>query len=383
MVRKNLLILTILLSLLLPSTLLFAASPPPETDHIIQTVTDEQAIHATVDAMEQAVLANDGDLYLSYVDLSDANFATEHQNWVRDWEDGEFLTSFILHVIDLEIEDDFAVGIMRLSWASTLEHQRGAVATYPVQFIYDADLESWLYAGEYWITTETENFLVHAAPGLEDTVDFLIPELPEIYHVATTSYDYEPQAAMEIKLYDSREALGANTLLSLPLITGWNEPAESLKLFATDNDFLAMVVAHEFTHFMTFDQAEHGQPLIPWWLNEGIAQYVAEPFDPRGAEFYFNNRILRVRTWLVDDEIVAWEEMSDFPSTPVELWSFVYPQGYTFVSFISSTYGEDLRNEWLHAQAVDMTIDEASEAILGLSFEDLNADFEDWLLDIR
>ena len=66
----------------------------------------------------------------------------------------------------------------------------------------------------------------------------------------TTAFGYEPEARMMIKLYLLPETLVAVTLLSLPLISGWNEPGEALKAIGTIPDDLPGIVAHEFTHFL-------------------------------------------------------------------------------------------------------------------------------------
>lgn len=356
----------------------FSAAPDIPSQQVHQEDTATDAIEALVEDMEAAVLARDAELYLSYVDLSNANFAVEHTNWANEWANEDFLTAFALDVLDIEISDEVAIARLEMSWETSLPEQPGMTAVYPVEFHYDAESGSWRYGGEHWITRETDHFLVHAVPGLEESVEILLPELPSIYEGVTVSFDYEPQHLMEIKLYDSREALGATILLSLPLITGWNEPGESLKLIGTEPERFLVTVAHEFTHFLTFDQAGQAQSRIPWWLNEGIAQYLAQPFDARGDERY-DETVFRVQEFMVNGEMAAWAEMADFPSTPVELWQYVYPQGYTFVRYVTETYGEAMRNEWLHAQAVQMDVYEATEAVLGLSFEELDQNFLAWL----
>lgn len=374
----------LILSLLSVMLVLNIAAAPTVSPNSALTQTDdaEASILALVDNMETAVLAGDGETYRTYVDFSDANFSFEHGNWIRDWaeSDEEWLTEFVLEISDLEIEEDVAVGMLHLEWSTIYEHQQDAVADYAVYFTYDDEFEIWLYAGEYWITTETEHFLVHASPGLEDVAEDLIPLLPDVFEEATANYNHIPQRAMEIKIYNSREALVGTTVMSLPMFSGWNEPSESLKTIAADPEILTMIVAHEFTHFMTFDQADHNQSRIPWWLNEGISQYIAEPFDGRGEEFYIEYRLLPVYEWTESDTLADWSQMSDFWNTDVQYWSYAYPQGYAFVRFVTETYGTDLRNDWLASMAVEMDIDEATEFHFNMSFTGLESEFRVWML---
>ena len=75
--------------------------------------------------------------------------------------------------------------------------------------------------------------------------------------------------------------------------------------------------------------------------------------------------------------------MAVFEETPVELWEFVYPQGYAMVAFVTERFGADRRNDWLAAMATEMDIDAATPAELGRSFDRLDAGFRDWLADQR
>ena len=129
--------------------------------------------------MEAAVLADDMELYLSYVDLSEPHFALEHTRWAEDWSTNDFLTDFALRIEDIQVEDDIAVGSLTLAWETSLPEQPGQEATFPVEF-HRIENE-WFYAGEFWLTTETDHFIVRFIPGLEDSVDELIRNLPAVY----------------------------------------------------------------------------------------------------------------------------------------------------------------------------------------------------------
>ena len=358
-----------MLSLIL-LTVLTAAAP-------YQQPADAEQITALVADMEAAVLAGDAETYLSYVDLRESIFATEHTNWVTDWAEDDFLTEFSLAVHNIVVEDDVARASLTMTWATSLPEQPGQTAVFLAQFTF-LDGE-WLYAGEYWETTETEHFIIHTVPGLQSTVDFLLPNLPLIYENVTVGYGYVPDTQMQIKLYASREAMGATILLSLPLISGWNEPGESLKVIGFETDRLSMIVAHEFTHFLTFEQAG-GQPLMPWWALEGVAVLLAEPFDRRGADAYDAGRMATVRYWLENDEFAAWDTIADFEVTPVQLWRNVYPQGYAFMRFVTEVYGAETRIEWLHLMGPELGIDAATEAVFDVSFDVLDQEFREWML---
>lgn len=362
--HRPILVLVLILTLFLPFA--FSALVQAQT-------TDESAIRDLLDEMETAVLAQDQDAYLMLVDLSDPVFALEHTRWSDEWVNEDLISDFALDIRDLEIDADAATGQLTMMWALVDQPDEQRLARFPVQFTRDGS--EWRYAGEQWLDYETEHVLIRAAPGTEAAAKALIPVLPDVYDHVTTSLDAEPSVRSQIKLYATSEALVAATLLSLPLITGWNEPGEALKLWP-DGGVAPGVVAHEFTHFLEFDMAGTAQSRMPWWLSEGLAQSMASAYWSEGeiADYLaYSQQIEANRTW------VDWDRISDFETTPGELWAYVYPQGYAFVRYITETFGEDLRNDWIKAMSVEMNIDEASVSVLGQSFDDLDADFRDWL----
>lgn len=347
---------------------------------VAQDDSAEAQIETLIDSMESAVLAQDAETYLSYVDLSDPVFAQEHTNWANEWANEDFLTGFSLDIDDIQVDDDLAIGYLELQWTTSLPEQPGQVARYWVQFTDTDDTDTWLFGGEYWETTATDNFVVHTAPNMEDAVASLLPILPDMYTEVTEAFEYIPQNPMEIKIYQTQQALGATTLLSLPLIGGWNEPGESLKIIGLSEESMPRIVAHEFTHFLTFDQAGTATGFIPWWLSEGIAEYLSRTFVPNYNPDAVDNTVLAIRGLYEDNGLVEWDEMRNFEETPVNLWRYVYPQGYTFVFFMTETFGTEARNDWLHLMA-ENPIEDATETVFGKSFDDLNLLFLRWLGD--
>ena len=336
------------------------------------------AIEALVDDMESAVLDSDADAYLALVDLPEAStFAVEHRNWVANWAEGDYLSAFAMTVSDIEITDDAtAFAEMTIQWETPLFPSPGETAIFDVTFVYDDDADLWLYAGERWVVFETERFVVKAAPGVESVAERLIPELPAIYDSVTEQYGYIPKNPMEIKIYTSSQALGATTLLDLPLIGGWNEPAESLKIIGRAGSTPVGVVAHEFTHFLGFDEAGSAHTRMPWWLSEGIAEYTAFSFVGSASG---DETLGALQAFHAQNDLVGWDLLADYNVTPVELWGFAYVQGYAFVRYITETYGVEDRNAWLRLMAVEMDLGEASEAVFDKTFEQLDTKFNSWL----
>ncbi|MCC7451208.1 MAG: collagenase [Anaerolineae bacterium] len=374
MPRRNLLaILFLLLSFQsIPAAQFHAqgATPVATTDR----QPDTTAINTLMANMQQAVLAQNRALYLAYVDRTDPVFWLEHSRWADDWSKKQVVTAFSLSVQKLAVTGRDATADLTMQWATT--ENRARTAQYPVRFRQGND-GVWRYAGEAWTTLETEHFRVRALPGLEGVAQELVGELPAVYDHVTSSLNFKPAAVNEIKLYPTAAALGANTLLSLPPISGWNEPGEALKLFTRPGSAPPKAtLAHEFTHFISFEMAGTAHSRMPWWLEEGIAEYVGSQFWSDARQ---QARLNQVKKLAADNRLAAWDTISDFENTPVELWQYVYPQGYAFVRYVTETYGKQKRNNWLTAMAKDKRLPDATTSALGVSFDDLNAAFVAWL----
>lgn len=343
---------------------------------VAQVDADQEALHTLVDAMTNAILSQDRDTYMTYVDFSDPIFLREHTYWINDWMDNDPLDRFVMALADITVTGDTATASLTITWAYQADVSYRE-AEFPALFTR-ADDGAWRYAGGAWHTIETAHFLVHVFPGMEPVAEELILMLPDVYDHATTSLNHVPDAPMHIKLYDHVDDLGAMIALSLPPIRGWNEPGESLKMLVKPGEKpSAATLAHELTHFLTFDMAGTTSGNYPWWVSEGIAEYVASHY---WTQEYLADRMEIVQFLAETGQLAPWEHITDFESTPVELWRYVYPQGYVFVRYVTEVYGKDARNEWLWAMAGESLLEQATTAAFGVPFETLDAGFLSWPL---
>ena len=361
-----------------PSEVVASASTQPESATPATRVpgpSAEAEIEDFLQFMSAFVLVGDGNNYLSLVDQSDPVFATEHRRWVADWAGPHPVVDFSRHVTDVEVEGRVATGLVSVTWSveGGPPGEGPRTASFRAQFTHGGG--GWRYAGEAWSSTEGEGFIVRVAPGLEPAGQAIAAELPAIYDQVTAAFGYEPAGTLEIKLYADPEALVANTLLSLPVISGWNEPGEALKLVDRPDGPPLGTIAHELTHFLGFDRAGTQRSRMPWWLDEGIATYIGSQVEGRPQD----DRLAEVIAWEASGELADWTRMVLFEETPLELWPFVYSQGYVMVRFVTEEFGVERRNRWLAAMATELDIDEATESRLGRSFGVLDGEFRDWL----
>ena len=359
-----------------PSSATASPSVGPASPAASETTSGE--INQLLASMAGAVLARDRTAYMALMDQSDPVFALEHGRWADEWSGPKPVSQYILRLADVIIDGEAATGQLTVHWQLRGSDEPRA-AMFAAKFTHTTN-GGWRYAGERWLVTDAPHFHVLVAPGLEATVPGIIADLPAIYDHVTTTLGVVPAGSMQIKEYLGAEALVANTLLSLPNIRGWNEPGEALKLRADPADpSQELVIAHEFTHFVLFDRAGTHRTRMPWWLDEGVASFIASKYEGPDA----TDRIAQVAAWEASGELAAWDDMAVFETTPLELWTFAYPQGYAMTRYVTERYGDDKRNAWLAKMATEMTIDQATPAVLGLSFDDLDVAFRAWLASKR
>ncbi|MFC1561075.1 peptidase MA family metallohydrolase [Candidatus Latescibacterota bacterium] len=117
---------------------------------------------------------------------------------------------------------------------------------------------------------------------------------------------------------------------------------------------------------------------IPGWLSEGVAQYQA-----RGARYdrWDSHRDMILRQAVLNDKILTINEMGIFNWTGREN-EMVYNHGFSLISFIAESYGEDRIQELMKAMSSStaITFGVACRRVLGLSSDEL---YEQWKAHLR
>lgn len=336
-----------------------ATRPDPALDNEIA------AIGATLDAMEQAVLAGDGPGYLRHVSDDDPILHREQINWAADLE-LHVPTEFELDLTDVDFDGTWAEGELTMTW--TMEEIPERDVTYRAGFVQEDG--RWLYAGEVWAQVPAQGIIALCMPGLEETGRTAIEVFPDVREHVEEGFGVNVKGVQQIKVYASMRHLQASIYLSYedPL-SGWNEPGEAIKILSrrrASAGGLRNLLAHEYGHVATFKMGEKSTEM-PWWVLEGVAELAAERFA--GDRGRVDNQ---VRAWAASDDLADWDQISDFRNTPDHLMWHVYKQGQHFVGYLSEKYGRAKRNQWLTLMAKGATIDEASQQVYAEPFESLD-----------
>ncbi len=205
---------------------------------------------------------------------------------------------------------------------------------------------------------------------------------PAVYNQITREFDFVPEQPAEIKIYETAPMLQTMTRLSMPQITLWNEPGESIKVTLGRSNVppLQVDIAREYTRYVLFQMSGGSHGGFSWWLEDGIAEYGSSLFRTLSQR----NRIVknvaaRAAANTEEQRLEDWASL-ETPLDPHSAdYSAVVAQSYTLILYISETQSKEARNAWIKAIAGGQTVEEATQEYLGISFADLDAAWREWL----
>ncbi len=411
---------------------------------------DRAAIEQALREMGAKAAAADVEGYLAYVDRTDPIFFKERANWAKDLK--RKTPAAVAFTIATPKEGEKSDGAkpaefgeksahfeMVTTWTmpGEKEGEKRAERTvsFPVVFVL-GESGKWLYAGEDWLTLESNGASADAGaagehhneskaeaakkdepekkgdeldarprdvrfqgptmmavvvdgvkkaapehrarvryfPGYEEVAKRIVEVLPLVRDHVDEGFGQPVPRVQEVKLYANMRHLQESIYLSyVDGLSGWNEPGESIKLLTrptAGKRGLRTLLAHEYGHVATFELGEKANDM-PWWVLEGVAELSAERFASVGKDA--DNIVIR---WNEKNALAKWEDLADFhkvqEDSPRDLQAKVYKQGHHMMMYISDRWGKDGRNAWLRAMAQGKTIDEATRAVAGMSFDELD-----------
>ncbi len=341
-------------------------------------------VEALLGSMESAVLAGDATRYMSLVDPANAFFVQEQSEWAKD------LAANTPEVFDLVIggeapedatmagsdaeplwNDSHAVTPITMVWK--LKDEPEQRVKFPAAF-HKRD-GRWTYAGEHLEELVKDGFVIRYPMGYDKVAEQIAEAFPVAKAHVDQGFEITNTRTEHIKLYDKRSVLQASVYPSMYktdlTLSGWNEKGESIKFATWYTGSVAgwtKAFAHEYGHVGTWELGDQAKAL-PWWVAEGAAELAAEDFPPNTRD--------RVHRWAVrqmaEGTLASWDDITDYRTTARSLRSHPYYQGHSFVGYISDRFGRKGRNGWLAALCNGKSLDDASRAVLGSSFAELDA----------
>ncbi|MDZ7692611.1 MAG: hypothetical protein U5K69_16030 [Balneolaceae bacterium] len=118
---------------------------------------------------------------------------------------------------------------------------------------------------------------------------------------------------------------------------------------------------------------------VPGWFAEGVAQYQRSGWT---FDAWDSHRDMLLRTAVLNDTYLGFEEMGTFTSKTSLEREQVYNQGFAFSIFLARQFGENIFKEITEAlsQSAISNIDEAIKQATGQSGQQL---FDEWISDRR
>lgn len=370
---------------------LFARPPRevPPTPTVTPVSAVELELNRSIARMEQAVLAQDKDGYMAYVSERDPLFWAEHSRWAQDWVD------FPLERFDIELygirseTPDTASARMTILWSQRGRVYAGSAGGATISAIFYFEDDRWRFGGEDWRTLETDGIRLYyfSDPIVDhsEQANTVAEFLPGIYRTITGALDYTPDAVAPIRIYDNTAAIQTMTRLSIPLISTWNEPDEGIKIALGPNELppTEPQISRAFTRFVLYEMAGGTHGGFPWWLEEGIAEFGGNLLTTLSHR---NRVVQRVAARSLapegaDERLIAWDSIESRPDWPPDELQVAADQGFSFVQFVTETFGEEARNAWIGAIAANEPLDDACQAHLGAGFVELDERWRAWLVD--
>ncbi|KAA3596237.1 MAG: hypothetical protein DWQ06_15290 [Calditrichaeota bacterium] len=197
-----------------------------------------------------------------------------------------------------------------------------------------------------WQTFETEHFKIVFHDSAE-TVAWEVADIAEsVYDSICTDLGTFPPRKTSI-IVSSFEDF-SNGLANPVGHYIYLDTANPKRLTAGNEKWLEGLVAHEFTHIVTF-HAMNFDPLnlweyaalltIPAWFTEGIAQFEGEKWETQ--------RELLLRNSFDKNCLLTRQKMGGFPETGRINSRLVYEQGHSLIRFIVSKFGKKALKEIL------------------------------------
>jgi hypothetical protein len=329
-------------------------------------------IEMLLSAMSAAAIAANQEAYLALVCPRDPVFFTEQKAWAADLERHVPERLEFALTGDLGLAGDEARSNLRITWQ--MPEGRVRTVSYPARFTRSG--ESWLYAGEDWHTTDGDRVLVMHGRDQAEVARSAAAALPEVRERIIAEMGLEDDEELRartqhIKLYTSVTHLQFSIYMSYTDgLAGWNEPGESIKLIAARDmgrRSLRMLLGHEYGHVASFQYGPHATDM-PWWILEGIAELVAEPWAGNGDR---TDRTMR--QWAAAGQLREWEQLADFRGEALNHTMHVYRQGHHMLRFITARFGKEARNAWMIEMARGATLDGATRQVFEMGFAELDA----------
>lgn len=226
----------------------------------------------------------------------------------------------------------------------------------------DADQDpSWR-----WRTLETEHFRVHYYEGLGRIARRVAIIAERTHAQLTEELDWSPRRPTHLVVLDDTDyAQGITYVGAQNLIRLWVVAPEDESVLEDFDDWLELLITHEYTHLVHIDQARglpavinailgqiyHPMQFTPSWLTEGYAVH-EESRQTTGGRVRSAAFDMYLRMAVLEDDFLRIDQATngtrDFPQGNVP-----YLYGQDFMNYVARRFGNDVLARLAHEMGDD------------------------------
>jgi hypothetical protein len=221
-----------------------------------------------------------------------------------------------------------------------------------------------------WANVEGDDVVIYYYSGSEGDAaamhEVAVEVLGEMSSLLGTEIPFEVQVWAYDSVEDMRPALARRSeAYESRVITAGVRVATNTVLVLGNVSFDTL--RHELTHVVTAQAGESALGTMPAWLDEGTAVYGQE--DPGGFGDAIENGI-------AEDDVFTVREITAYPGDPSKVGLF-YGQGWSLVSYLVATYGEEKFAQVFAEIKGGKRIDSALEVVYGFDQDGLDAEWRE------
>ena len=255
----------------------------------------------------------------------------------------------------------------------------------------------WTQSGEQWRSWETEHFRIHALARHQHWVEHLAREAEAAHQELSQTLGWSPRSRTDLVLSDDHDfSNGWAAVFPFNQSRLYLSPPDRFNSLEAYDDWLRVLIRHEYTHVLHLDQAEGlpgtlqrvfgRMPLLfphqfqPLWMIEGIAMQ-AETDETAGAGRGQSALMAtRMRAELADGSADSLSEVTGLNRRWPAGQGYLY--GVFFIEFLEETRGEDAVERWLRDyrnNLIPFWMNPTARQSFGEPFPELWQDYQSWL----
>ncbi len=249
-------------------------------------------------------------------------------------------------------------------------------------------------------TITTEHFIIHYHQGEEEVADRVAMLAERAYSRLTLALAHAPKLRTHIVITDSTDSSnGFANAIPFPRIRLFTAAPDTMSVLGSYDDWLDILVTHEFTHVVHIDTV-HGVPRLinallgfgkigklsgpnivqPRWIVEGLATMYESDLGSEGRHrsALFD---MFMRMAVLDGRFQNLDQISSgarvFPHG-----SSVYLYGLHLMHYLGMHYGKDKIAELSHSyggRIVPWSINRSLREVIGIDFDQLQVEYQEYL----